>query len=60
MPGAVCKAAICAVVSQSLLEAAYDTVEAVKNEDPEVQIQISEMYIKSLNECTKKAIELTA
>ena len=60
MPGAVCKAAICAVVSQNLINAAYDTVEAIKSEDPEVQIKVSEMYIDSLNKCTKKAIELTS
>jgi hypothetical protein len=58
MPGAVCKAAICGIEAQAKIDAAYDTIEQVKHEEPELQIKISEMYISSLNDCTKKVIDL--
>ena len=58
MPGAVCKAAICGIEAQAKIDAAYDAIETVKSEDPEIQIKISEMYISSLNDCTKKVLKL--
>jgi len=60
MPGAVCKAAICANEAQGRMNAAYDHIESLRNEKPEIQIIVSEMYIKALKECADKAIVITA